>query len=251
MLKKMRLVLMISSSVAIYAGGEPSQTKVYTEILAAQQTGTHNHFYSNKQNFSPDDTKNNGKLSYALQTAGSAIAQGVTQGIFEGIGHAVGAIIGKTLIDAFYESPDDRDARKLMSKSQQIVNLTILRRQVNFACDASKNDMSLQESASKLRLSYAKTLLAFIEKQKNEDVCIITPLLPNVQQEIAAFTKEIAALAKDIEEVNNQDTDVTAILDILTNIRLQYNLLLEKQMQYEQKSSKPAIIISANMVAAR
>lgn len=223
-----KILLIISSISAINIESNPP-THVNAEILAAQQNGTHHHHYYQRPTYTRDTPTSDSVIFNAANVTASVIIQGITQGIFEG----VGKVVAQKVIDALHQPADEKDTRRLLSKNQQLLNLATLRKEVSSFCEQAENNPELAPQANQLRLGYGYTLLEFITKQKKEEVCIITPLLPLLRNEVLEFVDD----AKD-------STDIV-VTNLCTQIQKNYGSLLAKQLLYEKQASKPAIVIMA------
>lgn len=244
MLKKIIAVLLSINTIAFAMEGEQSRpipqganinssdTTVHTNQVFMQSTGQNTYHTHQHPTFIAQKISDNPVFNAAGIVA-KAAAEGAVQGVFQGAMQGVGAVIAQRIIATLNEPADERDARQFLSKNQQIVNLSKLRNEVNNFHTETQHDEELAKIAYELRIGYAHALLAFIERQKSEEVCIITPLMHKVQGEVNAF-------AADTQNTEDQD-----LIGLRRQIQKNYGLLIYKQLQYEKESSKPAIVIPA------
>lgn len=239
MFKKQCLIVTLISINATIVAMENNQTpppihsqrtSIQTDALLIQSSGP-NTFHTHQHPTFTAQTVSNNPVFNAAGIVAKAAAEGAVQGVFQGAMQGVGSVIAQKIIATLNEPADEHDARTLLSKNQQIVNLASLRDEVNNFYNQVEDDEELKSAARTLRIGLGHALLSFIEKQRDEEVCIVTPLLHKVQKEVNAF----GADAKD-----TTDQEMTTLL---RNIRKNYALLLHKQIQYEKEASKPAIII--------
>lgn len=206
-----------------------NDTTVNAAHIFMQSTGQNTYHTHQQPTFTAQKTSDNPVFNAAGIVA-KAAAEGAVQGIFQGAMQGVGSVLAQKIIAALNEPAEERDARQLLSKNQQIVNLSKLRDEVNNFCVETIHDDELAIMAHELRVGYGHALLSFIEKQRNEEICIITPLMHKVQDEVNAFAKDVNTI---------QDPSLIALCK---EIQKSYGLLIYKQLVYEKESSKPAIV---------
>ncbi len=208
------------------------ETNVHTPHVFMHSTGQ-NTYHTHQQPTFTAQTVSDNPVVNAAGILAKAAAEGAVQGVFHGALLGVVSVIEQKLKATLNEPTDERDARNLLSKNQQIENLSSLRDEVNNFDKETAGDEELEPLAHELRLGLGHALLAFIERQKKEEVCIVTPLLHKVQAEVNAFTT-------DTKETKDQEVE-----SLRKKIQKNYGLLIYKQLQYEKESSKPAIVIMA------
>lgn len=158
------------------------------------------------------------------------IALAGERGIYQGVAEGVGAVVAKKIIGILHEPADEKMARSIHYKNQKLLNLSVLRHEVNSFSKIATGDSDLENQAQQLRLGYGYTLLEFIEQQKKESADVITPFLPKLREEIQAFAQDA------------QGDDVLENLSL--RISKTYGVLLAQQMEYEKKYNKPTIIVA-------
>lgn len=209
---------------------DSKDTTVNASHIFMHSTGQHTYHTHQQPTFTAQQISDN-PLFNAAGIVAKAAAEGAVQGVFQGTMQGIGGVIAQKIIATLNEPADEKDARQLLSKNQQIVNLSKLRDEVNNFDDEAEFDQELVTLAHNLRIKLGHALLAFITRQQNEEICIITPLLHKVQGEVSAFVKD------------TKSTEDQELIKLRKQIQKAYGLLLYKQIQYEKESSKPAIVI--------
>jgi|GEM_PF-2771021 hypothetical protein len=245
--KQCVIVALISINAATFAmNEEPSRpipqgtninsndTTVNTQQVFMQSTGQNTYHTHQQPTFIPQKMSDN-PLFNAAGIVAKAAAEGAVQGVFQGVGQGVGQVLGGIVAQQLTSmlNSEERNALQILSENQKIENLSELRDRVNNYNIHASDDEELTKIAYALRIEYAQALLTFIKRQKSEEICMITPLLHKVQEEVNAFAAD------------TKGTEDQSLINLRKQIQQNYGLLLHKQLQYEKESSKPIIVIPA------